>query len=890
MGNSISEIFSSEDHPIINRVEITSITLLNLYSKQSLSLFTTNSSYLLIRNGNCILIYNIESLKKTTKIKCDSFIYFLEFHPKFEDVFIASLENGEIDIWKINSIKPICIIKAHNKIVICSIFNPEDIYLLVSTSFDKTLKIWNINEISLSKNILLEDTVKIMKWSLSGNYLGVTLKNNKLIIFDKKDWSTIFSFRILYSYNFEIINKNIFLINDEFIESRDFQNKIIEKKIYNNNFSSYCIENNYIFFFGFENIMIFNISKFKYNTYKLNNKLYISESKLINITKFNNNLIANVIAYNTNMDMYFKIKIEFENEENNTIKEFIGNEEEENTFLTNIIPIIFNNKEKLHYSKNIKDENDIKKPKYFTNQSIESELCKKSDLFKRKNEVSIQLKNNIFHSNLDEEYIFYLKLMIKDNTNITLLKNYLKFLQLNQEKLKKFQIENFDDEIKRYQCCFQPNDKFLKDIKFIKKKSEWENFKDLLISIKNSDDFLSLKIDMKKKSESFNFFNQPIDLNNIELMNYRNQGLIIFSFKDLQKTDYNALKIIITYILDNKILENEEIINDQIKITLLILIIIYPNLINYKFYLNMLDSKKYNYNDKTINEKISKLNDKNEICINNLNYLDLGDYKLNEIYNFNYLRKNPPLGFDIKKLKEFLLIIFQKQTFKDALETLYENPNFVSLEGLAYYLINHIIFIPYKSDKCVAVTDKFTSTSFIFTMDKDVTILSYYQKKLFSLVLKTGIIIVIIFHEINHNIYSLYFDYNNNNIPLLTPRKEEIDKDESGNFIELLLFGRIIKTLNVQESLYILNENNYDKNLSDFLIGFNQLNDNDLFGGKIYNEFNILREYFKNDEKSSIIEFQNTIISAKPNEINMKECYITNNNQNDLFGMRRDEE
>ena len=304
----------------------------------------------------------------------------------------------------------------------------------------------------------------------------------------------------------------------------------------------------------------------------------------------------------------------------------------------------------------------------------------------------------------------------------------------------------------------------------------------------------------------------------------------------------------------------------------------------------MLDSKKYNYNDKTINEKISKLNDKNEICINNLNYLDLGDYKLNEIYNFNYLRKNPPLGFDTKKIKEFLLIIFQKQTFKEALEILYENPNFVSLEGLANYLINHIIFIPYKSDKCVAVTDKFTSTSFIFTMDKDIIILPHYQKKLFSLVLKTGIIIVIIFHEINQNIYSLYFDYNNNNIPLLIPRKEEIDKGESGNFIELLLFGRIIKTLNVQESLYILNENNYDKNLSDFLIGFNQLNDNDLFGGKIYNEFNILREYFKNDEKKSIFEFQNSIVSAKPSVINMNECYIINNNQNDLFGMRRDEE
>ena len=100
----------------------------------------------------------------------------------------------------------------------------------------------------------------------------------------------------------------------------------------------------------------------------------------------------------------------------------------------------------------------------------------------------------------------------------------------------------------------------------------------------------------------------------------------------------------------------------------------------------------------------------------------------------------------------------------------------------------------------------------------------------------------------------------------------------------------MINTLNVKESLYILNENNYDKNLSDFLIGFNLLNENDLFGGKIYEEFNIVKEHFKNYEKNSVIEFQNTIISIKPSKIKINECYIKNNNQNDIFGMRIDDE
>ena len=739
MGNSISEIFNLESHPIINKAEITPITLLDLDSKQIL--FTTNSSYLLIYNGISILIYNIESLKKIYTIKCNSFAYYLEFHPKFKDIFIASLANNEINIWKINSTKPICIIKAHDKKIIYSIFNPEDIYLVASTSSDKTIKIWKINDISLFKNKLLEDTVKIMKWSISGNYLGVILRNYKLIIFNKKDWTQIFYLKNSYFVFFEIINRNIFLIYNRSIERRDFKNDVKEKIIYNNNFSTYSVKDNYIFFFGFENIMIFNINQFKYNTYKLelNQKLLINESKLINIINFNNNLLANIIAYNKNMDEFLKIKIEFENESKKIKKEFVGNEEEENTFLASIIPIIFNNKEKLHFSKNIinkNEKNDKKNPKYFTNQSIELELCKKNDLFKRKNEVSIQLKQKNSHSNIDEEYVFYLKLMVKDNTNITLLKYYLKFLKFNQTKLTKFKIENFEDEIIRYQCCFQPNDTFLKKVQFIKKQSEWNNFKDLLDSIKTSKDFLSLKNDMEKKRESFNFFNQPIDLNNKELFNYRNQGLIIFSFEELKKGDYDALKEITTYILDNKILEKEEIISDPLKISLLILIIIYPNLISYKFYLNMLNSQHYNYSNEKINEKISKLNDKNEICINNLYYLDSGDYKPKEIYNFDYLIKHPPLGIDIKKIKDFLLSIFQKKTFKDVLEILYENTNFVSLKELVNYLINHIIFIPFKSDKCSAVTDKFTSTSFIFTMDKDITNLPNYEKIYFHWFLK----------------------------------------------------------------------------------------------------------------------------------------------------------
>ena len=91
---------------------------------------------------------------------------------------------------------------------------------------------------------------------------------------------------------------------------------------------------------------------------------------------------------------------------------------------------------------------------------------------------------------------------------------------------------------------------------------------------------------------------------------------------------------IIAYILENKILHDNNIINDPDKISFLIIIILYSNIQNYKFYLNMLTSKKNN-NDDIINTEFSNFKDKEFICINNIKYLN--DYSEKELYNFDYL-------------------------------------------------------------------------------------------------------------------------------------------------------------------------------------------------------------------------------------------------------------
>ena len=68
----------------------------------------------------------------------------------------------------------------------------------------------------------------------------------------------------------------------------------------------------------------------------------------------------------------------------------------------------------------------------------------------------------------------------------------------------------------------------------------------------------------------------------------------------------------------------------------------------------------------------------------------------------------------------------------------------------------------------------------------------------------------------------LYY-HENGNIPLNTPRKDGIVEREGGREMEMLLFGRIIKQMNIKEALYILNENNYNKNIFQFKEDFEQL-------------------------------------------------------------------
>ena len=507
----------------------------------------------------------------------------------------------------------------------------------------------------------------------------------------------------------------------------------------------------------------------------------------------------NIVGY-SNTRKFFMIEIKVKSEDKKKIEHFdqIYNEK---LFKKNIIPIIFNNAEKLHYSQNENnEENKNIKPKYFENEQIKEEIKKLEHLFERKKIVEERLKKEKKYILKEDQFIFYISLLIRDNTNVNLLKKYLIFLYYNENHLNKLKIENFNDEINRYQCCFEPNDQLFKEVNFKKEKSEFKQFVDLLFDIKNKD-LLGIKKEMIDKKKEIKFFNQPIRIYNKELFNYRNKYLLIYAFEKVELEDFKEKKIIVSAILEQKILERDDIINDFIKFTFLIIIILYGNKDNFQFFLNMLTAKK--------NNKQLDLKNSENLCIENL---ESKNYKINELYNFDYLVSHPPLGINITLIKKFLSSILGYNTFKDIYQVFYENSDFIEIDELIDFLVKTIYFVPFKSNSTWAITDKFTNTSFIFIMDKEIINLPNQQIDLISEILKTAIIIEIIFHEINHKIYSLYFCFSNNSIPFETPRKKEmLDKGESEYYIEILLFGRVIENLNLVEALYLLNENNYKK-------------------------------------------------------------------------------
>ena len=275
------------------------------------------------------------------------------------------------------------------------------------------------------------------------------------------------------------------------------------------------------------------------------------------------------------------------------------------------------------------------------------------------------------------------------------------------------------------------------------------------------------------------------------------------------------MKFCIEKIFEKKLFENPIILNDYHCLTLLMSLIILPLPENDCIdNLNMIESIIHpNKNEDIMLNKNKILNSNNNIRI--LNYNQAYDAYNNIIH--------------IEKIKKFLKKIFLSNVIKEAFQVLY--PSYIKYpfqteKDAENYINKHLNFVPFYSSKSNSITDKFSSDSYIFLKPKNIfvnNISSAQLSELLEKILYTSGNIKTNFHELNNNFYNMFYYHENGNIPLKTPRNEGLDIREGGRVMELLLFGKIINYLNIKQSLYILNENNYNKNVYQFKEDFEKL-------------------------------------------------------------------
>ena len=526
----------------------------------------------------------------------------------------------------------------------------------------------------------------------------------------------------------------------------------------------------------------------------------------------------------------------------------------------------------LKYDNNEKEIFLINKKAYFEIETIKNELDNQSkNLISLKNFVIVEIQKEKAFTDLDEEYLFYIKLLIKNNVEKSLITKYLKFLKKLEDKNLKINYphESFNDELEYYLPLFEEDE--LEDLRPKEFVSEKSKFIDLLNKFNdiNEDNFEEYK---KKIENNFYIYNQPICLKSKETIFFICRIMASQAIIDLKKdeTNFDDVKYKVAKIV-NYIKSNNDNFIDYKLIPLTYFLKENCNKEKFDFFINLLLSRKIS-NIKDLEETVKKYNflflkEKMQLVTNDDLYNDPSDlcyenlilskknkkYDKCELYNFDYLVKNPPLKLELKNITIFLKEIFKSNVFKDLFFLLTGNVNYSIIynDNMINYLIDNIKFLPLNYEETRAFFDKISLTTFISTMKKTIY---YSDDKIINdkiiIALENAVIIEIEFHEFGHSISAIFSLMKNSYIVEDTPRKKNMKINEAGYYIELALFGKVINVLSYEEALYILNIKNYEKSLIDFKKGFELLEEKDLYINGPFNYLNIEEKSFVKKNKN----------------------------------------
>ena len=539
------------------------------------------------------------------------------------------------------------------------------------------------------------------------------------------------------------------------------------------------------------------------------------------------------------------------------------------------------------------------------------DLFKDKNIKQRKDIFISKIKAEINNNFIEDFYIEIIKLLTIDNTNEKLLEIYLLFLNLHEQKLINKYGENFIEkyvsELEYYSVCFSPEEyKILFNKEKEGEKELLFGFLDKAYNLKNFDfsdvDFKKFVHDLKDSTlEGFPDFNQPIeyDCNNDELKWYSIKEHIFITFLNIEinkknKDDLQLMRIGLKTVQEKKLFKNENIINDKYKLQSVLYLITNPFYHDYKddsldFFCNSILSESNNIDELKKKYKIiddNKLEYENEIydnikdiCIENLSNKN---YSKEEKYNFNFLIKNYITNQD--KICQFLLNILNKKVFREAYRILFGDEEYKLSDEryLKEFIEKRLKFVPIKPNGARAISDKYSLNTFISTKKHDIIInnSNKIESEKIKEILNTSYYILTEEHEIFNILNSI--PYYENNCAVSMDTYAYIDKEEGGIYLDLLLFNKEILKITLSDALFILNEDNYDKSLSEFIECFQKKNKNDLIIKGVCSYFN---NYIELNEISND-DLENNFIKLKSNKNSdvLSDYYIVKELKNDVAG------
>ena len=745
---------------------------------------------------------------------------------------------------------------------------------------EKIEKIERIKKIDSSKEEEKISTLKIEK----------IIKSNENLL---KDYNILIIISEKYSYFIDIIEFKII--------------KIVEQIFFN------------LFYIKGEDIICLKlnedselIEKYSFNLNEIKEK-QISEENLINIrNNFYDKFCPKILKYMCLLNFNENIKVLNDNRKNymgiKTINDYFNTIKEVNIFsrkdfVTQLLDLnIIDNK-----TIELNDELNINK---FPKIRNFLEIYLINNLADRKKRYIQLLKNNLNDNEIINYYIELVKLLTIDNTNKKLIEMYLLFIQLYEYNLIKIfsqkLIEKYKEEVKYYSVCFSKEE--YKELFNEEKISEKDILFDLLTRAYklaefnyNNPDFKNFINDLKETYKYFPDFNQPIeyDGDNEELKWFSAKINIITTFKNLDSDNYSKdelteIRAGLKTVMENKLLKNEDILNNKYKFLSVIYLITTPcPLVTYdnslQFFINSLLSPKNNIEELQKKYKVNKekqlvyeneiYDNIEDICVDNLPFKG---YTKEEKYNFDYLLNNYVKNQD--NIKKFLKNILNKRVFKEAYSILFENQTY-KLSDKIYldeFINKRLKFAPIRPSNTVAISNKISLTTFISTQDRTSGLKSNkIELKILKEILNTARYVLTEEHEIFHLLVCLPYYENNCTVSIDTPKKEKYEgKEEGGIYLELLLFNKEVKRISLGDALFLLNENNYDKSLGDFVTSFEKKDYKDLIINGVFSDFN----NYLNIKNMTAGELNNPLIELKYYSNSIFDPYITIELEKDLSG------